>query len=95
MPTPDVSAMPPLMDIETLSSYLVLARRLASDIDEVVERRRAAVAILALEGSDTSQARHLLDVAEELQRMIWDDKEQLENELQELLKRQDGQSPST
>jgi hypothetical protein len=95
MPTPDVSAMPPLMDIETLFGYLVLARRLASDIDEVVERRRAAVAILALEGSDTSHARHLLDVAEELQRMIWDDKEQLENELQELLKRQDGQSPST
>jgi hypothetical protein len=95
MPTPDVSAMPSLMDIETLSGYLVLARRLASDIDEVVERRRAAVAILELEGSDTSQARHFLDVAEKLQRMIWDDKEQLENELQELLKRQDGKSPST
>lgn len=78
------------MDIETLAGYLELSRRLASDIDDMVDRRRAALELLEHEGSNTSKARHLLTVAEELQRKIWSDKEQLEKELEELLKRQDG-----
>jgi hypothetical protein len=77
------------MDNETLAGYLNLARRLASDIDEVVERRRAALELLQREGADTSKAQHLLKVGEEIQRRIWNDKEQLERELQELQKTQE------
>jgi hypothetical protein len=78
------------MDIERLTGDLELARRLARDIDALVERRRAALQVLEREGSDTSKARHLLTGSEELRRMIWSDKEQLEKVMQELLNRQDG-----
>lgn len=78
------------MSIEILAGQLELARRLARDIDDLVGRRRAALALLERVGSDTSKARHLLDVSEELQRMIWSDKEQLEMEFQELSKGQDS-----
>ena len=81
------------MDIETLASYRELARRLARDIDDLVERRRATLALLELNGaSDTRKARHVLNVSEELQRKIWSDNEQVETEFQELLKCQDGGS---
>jgi tellurite resistance protein len=85
-----VPAMSAAMDTETLAGYLELAGRLTRDIDHIVERRRAALQVLEREGSDTSKARRFLGVAEELQRMIWSDKEQLEKEMQVLLKRQDG-----
>ena len=78
------------IDTETLAGYLELARRLTRDIDHIVERRRAALQVLERKGTDTSKAHRFLGVAEELQRMIWSDKEQLEKEIQELLKRQDG-----
>ena len=77
------------MDIETLASYRELARRLARDIDDLVERRRSKLALLELKGSDTSKARHVLNVSEELQRKIWSDKDQVEMDFQELLKSQD------
>ena len=83
------------MDIETLASYRELACRLARDIDDLVERRRATLALLELKGSDTSKARHVINVSEELQRKIWSDKEQVETEFQELLKCQDGGSQAT
>ena len=53
------------MDIETLAGHLNLARKLASDIDYIVERRRAAWALLEREGSDPSKALHLLNVSED------------------------------
>jgi hypothetical protein len=56
----------------------------------LVERRRAILALLELEGSDTSKARHLLEVSEELQRKIWADKEQLEQDFEELKKQGGG-----
>ena len=72
------------MDIERLTSHWELARKLARDIDDLVERRRATLALLELKGSDTSKARHMLNVSEELQRKIWSDKEQVETKVQEL-----------
>ena len=80
------------MDIETLAGHLLLARKLARDIADLVERRRETLILLERSGSDVDEARHRLNVSEELQRMIWRDKEQLEKEFQELLpKRQTGQ----
>jgi hypothetical protein len=79
-----VSATSGLMDTEALAAHLELSRRLATDIDKMVERRRAALERLERAGSDTGKARHFLDVAEDLQRKIWADKEQLEKELQDL-----------
>lgn len=78
------------MDIETLAGHLDLWRRLARDIDDLVERRRATLSLRELEGSDTSQARQALNDSEELQRKIWGDKEQLETEFRELLEKRQG-----
>ena len=79
------------MDIERLTSHRELARKLARDIDDLVERRRATLALLDLKGgSDASKARHMLNVSEELQRKIWSDREEIEREFQELLKNQGG-----
>ena len=78
------------MDIDRLTSYRELARKLARDIDDLVERRRATLALLELKGSDTSKARHVLNVSEELQRKILErQKIQVERDFQELLKSQD------
>jgi hypothetical protein len=77
------------MDIETLTDDLKLTRRLVGDIDVMVKRRREALDFLEQEGSDTSKARQLLNVAEELQRKISSDKKHLEKELQDLSKRED------
>ena len=77
------------MDTRAWADYLKVARRLASDIDDIVARRRAALELLEREGLDTRKERRLLNISEELQRKIWSDKERLEKEFQELLKRQD------